>query len=264
MQSLGQPSQTSNPNAVLPDFVIIGAQKAGTSTMYAVLCNQPFMKSATEKELQYFSKRYNLGLDWYKQQFPANEDKTRSWITGEATPYYLFHPLAPKRLKETIPNAKLIVMLRNPIDRAMSHYYHERRLECEPFSFEDAVAAEPERLRGEVEKILAEPFYLSDEHQQHSYLERGKYADQLLRWFELFPREQFHICTAGDLKKNPEETYAAISKFLGVGKIDYSKIDDVNVLKYEPMHADTRQRLTEYFKPHNEKLYELLGRNLGW
>src|SRR6185295_9772010 len=138
----------------------------------------------------------------------------RQLISGEATPYYLLHPLVPERVARTLPDIRLIVLLREPVERAYSHYQLMRRERREPLSFPEAIAAEEKRLAGEVERIVADPSYRSRKHRNFSYVTRGLYADQLDHWLEHFPREQLLVLRAEDLLASPAETYAEVLAFL--------------------------------------------------
>jgi len=175
-----------------PQFIILGVQKGGTNSLYHYLCQHPQIVAATKKEIHFFSLNYAQGLDWYKSQFSPEADG-KYLLTGEGSPYYLFHPLVPQRLYESFPETRLIVLLRNPVDRAISHYYWQVKLGYESLSLEDAIHTEPQRLAGELEKISENPTYYSFHHQHYSYLSRGMYAEQLQRWMKLFPLKQFLI-----------------------------------------------------------------------
>jgi len=163
-----------------------------------------------------------------------------------------------------MPDVKIIAVLRNPIDRAYSQYHHEVRKGREQLPFEEAVDMEPRRLNGEYEKILADKYYHSEERHDHSYLERGKYAEQLDRWFQYFPRERFLILKSEDLFQNPAPLYKEVLEFLGLP--DYQEIcfEKLNAGKYTDMNSEHRERLSAYFKEPNQKLYELLKTDFGW
>jgi hypothetical protein len=173
----------------------------------------------------------------------------------------------PKRLCEALPCAKLIVLLRDPVDRAFSHYNLMKRKGRETLSFEDAVAAEPHRLASEDDKPSCEPHYCGEHHFYHSYLARGIYADQLQRWFNLFPREQIRVIKSEELYAQPERVVNETCEFLGVDGADrherYS-FEQFNATDSCPMPAPMRERLADFFRPHNERLYRLLRRNLHW
>ena len=172
-----------------PDFVIIGTQRGGTTSLHAYLSAHPQVITPVTKELHFLTDRYERGLDWYLGQFPR--ELPPDVITGEATPYALFHPLAPRRLLETAPAAKSIVLLRNPVERAYSHFLLERSRGEETLDFAAALDAELERLDGEEARLARDPAYVSHPHKHASYMARGEYVRQLERWFGVFPREQF-------------------------------------------------------------------------
>src|SRR3990172_222546 len=176
-----------------PDFFIVGAQKCGTTSLYNYLARHPCVLGATKKEIHYFSDLYDEGIGWYKSHFPSLLKKysgilvnRRVLITGEATPFYIFHPHAPERIGKLFPHAKIIMMFRNPVDRAYSHYRYHVKLGAEALSFEDAIAAEPERLADELGKMIADEHYNSYNYKMFSYLKRGIYIEQLRRWLDLF------------------------------------------------------------------------------
>ena len=185
-------------------------------------------------------------------------------MTGEGSPYYLFHPLVPQRLYESFPNTRLIVLLRNPVDRAISHYYWEVKLGYEPLSLEEAIAQEPERLQGEVEKICSDGTYFSFNHQHYSYLARGLYAEQLQRWMQFFPREQFLILKSEDLYCNSAKVVNQVFDFLEIPNYILPTYDKYNENDYPQTDSSIRQKLAAYFQPHNQKLTQLLGEDWSW
>jgi hypothetical protein len=187
-------------------------------------------------------------------------------MTGESSPYYMFHPLAVERLASTLPDAKLILLLRNPVDRAYSHYLHERRLGTEPLSFEEAIAREDERLDGEVEKIRSNRNYHSVNHQRYSYVARGRYADQLRNIFAFFPESQVLVLKSEDLYADPSATYGKVLDFLGLRGWDlegYPQHYASNSSRAE-MPKTLRRRLLDYFRPHNQELARYLNLELAW
>lgn len=254
------------PIRVLPDFAILGAQRSGTTTLYNNIIRHPAIFPASVKEVHFFDLFYQMGRNWYRAHFPTRMAMWRrsGAITGEGSPYYLFHPHAPRRMHETIPNARLIIILRNPIGRAQSHYEHTFRRKLENLPFQDAIAEEPGRLAGETAKILADKSYYSFNHQEYSYLARGLYADQLQAWEKYFPRDQMLVLINEELDADPDATYARIFEFLGVPPFSLGGFVRSNVAKYDKMSPELRERLAEYFRPHNQRLYEWLGRDLPW
>jgi hypothetical protein len=245
----------------LPDFLIIGAQKAGTTALYSYLRRHPEIGGPAWKEVSYFDRHYRRGTAWYRGQFPFRNDGR---IAGEASPGYLFHPLAPERVKETVPDAKLIVLLRNPVERALSHYHHEVALGREPLPFEEAIDAEPERTRGEEERLVREPGYFSHAWWDYTYVARGRYAEQLERWFALFPAEQLLVLASEEMSAEPALAYSRVLEFLERSPHELRSFPRVYRQTYDEMRPETRQRLEAEFEEPNARLYVLLGRDLGW
>jgi len=245
----------------LPDFLILGAQKAGTTALYSYLRWHPGITGPAWKEVSYFDRHYRRGVSWYRGHFPMGAGDR---IVGEASPGYLFHPLAPERVLATVPEAKLIALLRDPVGRALSHYHHEAALGREPLSFEQAIDAEPERTRGEEERMVLDPLYFSGAWWDHAYLARGRYAEQLERWFAVFPRAQLLVLPSENLAAEPGQTYARILDFLGAPPHQLGSYPRVYKQDYSEMNPETRRRLAEHFAEPNRRLYELLGRDLGW
>ena len=247
----------------LPDFLIIGAQKAGTTALYAYLRRHPAITGPSWKEVSYFDRHYGRGEAWYRGNFP-NRVRARGKLVGEASPSYIFHPLGPERVKALVPEARLVALVRHPVDRALSHYHHEVALGREPLRFEDALDAEEDRLRGEEERLAADPSYFSRAWWSHAYKSRGRYAEQLERWLAVFPREQLLILPSADLGGEPERTHTRVLDFLGAEPHRLDTYPRVYERQYEAMSPETRERLAAEFEASNRRLYELLGRDLGW
>ena len=205
----------------LPDFLIIGAQRSGTSSLYKWLGEHPNVAPSIRKETEYFTVRHDRGERWYRAHFPLGATRAigsrggnRPWQTFEATPDYLFDPRAPRRVHDLVPDAKLIVLLRNPKDRAISHYHHTRRLGYETLPIEDALSVEADRLDPEWAAIERDPDHEAKAFRRFSYVARSRYDEQLERWLELFPREKLLIVRSEDLFARPDEEYGAILRFL--------------------------------------------------
>ena len=255
----------------LPDFVIIGAHKSGTSSLYSFLTKHTAITSGVRKEIHYFSVGHNLGEMWYRAHFPTNLSKRRFYqktgqklLSGEASADYYFYPTVPSRMKNVLPNVKLIMILRNPVDRAYSHYHHMLKKKWETLSFEKAIEMEEERCAGEREKIIKDPHFIPKHFRAHAYLVQGIYADQLEDWFKHYSKRQFLILTTEDFRKNPQQTLNQVFDFLELPPFHVENLKDRNVGNYKEMNKDTRKFLIEYFKPHNERLYKLLQRDFDW
>ena len=254
----------------LPDFLVIGGQKCGTTALYAYLRWHPQITGPAWKEISYFDRHYGRGEAWYRGQFPSRPwlrltggRSRRLPLVGEASPSYVLHPHAPARVRELVPDVRLVVLLRDPVDRALSHYNHEVALGREPLSFEEALEREPERLDGELER-LGDTSYFSHAWWDHTYLARGRYAEQLERWLAVFPREQLLVLASERLRADPARTYAHVLEHLGASPYDLPRYPSIFEREYAPMAEETRRRLEEAFAPHNERLYALLGEDLGW
>ena len=253
----------TSPFRPLPDFLVLGAQKAGTTALYEYLRRHPQISGPSWKEVSFFDRHWARGESWYRGNFP-NVARTRGKHVGEASPSYVFHTLAPVRVQEVVPEARLIVLVRNPVDRALSQYNHEVALGREPLPFEEALDAEEERLCGEQERMAADPRYFSREWWSHTYKARGRYAEQLERWLAVFPREQLFVLPSDDLGSDPARAHAQVLEFLGASPQRLDSYPRVYEREYEPMKPETRERLAAEFEEPNRRLYELLGRDLGW
>jgi len=245
----------------LPDFLILGAQKAGTTALYAYLRWHPQVTGPSFKEVSFFDRHYPRGERWYRAHLPAWPGDR---VVGEASPSYLFHPLAPQRVAQMLPDARLIALLRNPVDRTFSHYQHEVALGREPLSFEEAIEREDERMQGEVEHMRRDPEYFSEAWWNYTYLARGRYAEQLERWFESFPRDRLLVLLTDELAADPSGTYGRVLEFLGVEARDLPSYPRIFEREYEQMAAETRARLERSFEEPNRRLASLLGRELPW
>ena len=250
----------------LPGILIIGPRRTGTTSIYQILRHHSLIYGVSRKEIKYFDCNYQRGLDWYRSFFPYQKDVEESdGLAIEASPYYIYHPLAAERIRKDFPDIKIITLLRNPIDRAYSNYHMNYDLGVELLpTFEEAIEAEPARLDGEVEKIIADPDHSLFNHMHLSYLNQGIYADQLKRWFSIFPREQILVLQSEKFFSEMPEVYAQILDFLGLPQEPLKFKKNPNPGKYPPMKAQTRQQLAEYFRPHNQRLYGLLGETYDW
>lgn len=219
------------------------------------------MTGPSWKEVSYFDRHYGRGVRWYRGHFPLRPGGRR---VGEASPGYLFHPLAPERVRSTVPDARLIVLLRDPVDRALSHYHHEVALGREPLSFEQALDAEPERTRGEEERTAREPGYFSHAWWDHTYIARGRYAEQLERWLAVFPRDRLLVLASEELAADTGGTYGRVLEFLGVPARGLETYPRVYEQEYAAMAEATRARLAREFEEPNRRLYDLLDRDFGW
>lgn len=240
----------TSPLRKLPDFVIIGAQKSGTSSLYYYLSQHPDLEMSAEKEIHYYNyyADHGRGLGWYKSFFPLKLGSAGR-RTGEASPNYLYLERAAERLKNDVPGVKLIVLLRNPVDRAYSEYnMHVRQHDAENLpSFEQAIA-NPD-LAAEVSRV---------------YLLRGRYADHIRSWLKHFDRDRFLFVKSEDLFANPRPVLGQVYRFLGLNEVYPPNLKAQEVGTYSELSPQTRASLNEYFRQPNEDLVELLGERFRW
>jgi hypothetical protein len=268
---------------LLPDFLIIGGQRCGTTSLYHYLKNCPQIFTPYKKEIHFFDEHYARGERWYRAQFPTvlekyvtGEIKHLTFRTGEATPYYIVDPRVPKRVKALLPRVKLIVLLRNPVDRAFSHHWLMSSKGLETLTFREAVASEQERTAGEREKMLRDERYLSHKIRCFAHLGTGIYVDQLQHWMQFFPREQFLILRSEDMFADPAAVVAQTLAFLDIPKAEIETLLDQQQHRktfenrnkvrasVSKMDDDLRAHLVDYFRPHNARLRDYLGRDFNW
>jgi len=254
----------------LPDFIIIGAAKSGTTSLYDYLSQHPSVHSALWKEIYFFDRYFPRGINWYRSNFQYKIQKLfstkilkKKFLTGEATPTYFHHPLTAKRISEFLPNIKLIVLLRNPIDRAYSHYQMEKKLGYEELTFEEAINSETSRLEGESEKMFKDLNYFSFKRQIFSYVTTGFYADHLELWMKYFPKNQLLIINSQDLEKNTDKIFQEVLIFLELNPY-IAKFKNHNVGKYDKIKENTKKILIDKFELENKKLYKLINKNFNW
>lgn len=243
----------------LPKFLIIGAQKAGTTSLYEYLVEHPDILPTKTKEVHYFDENYHRGTSWYRSYFPL-EELTDNKITGEASPLYIFRPEVPQRVKALLPDVKIILLLRDPAKRAISHIHHMKRKGLEKRSL-DELFADGFDARLHAEDALTDPW----RQKIYSYLSRGLYARQLKEWFRYFDREQFLILKSEDLYKDTAGLYAKTLDFLEMhpyGGVNFEKAHNQHA--YKRPDEELLASLQQWYKPHNDELEALLGRSMDW
>lgn len=247
-----------------PAFLIIGAQKAGTSSLFRYLSQHPDIRLPKRKELHFFDLRYENGTDWYEGQFPASS-LLSGQITGEATPFYLFHPLVPERVFNHYPDIRLIVLLRNPVDRAYSHFHMERNRNNEPEdSFMCAVELEFDRIAFEKQQITDGLINSGNKFRNWSYISRGLYGQQIARWLQYFPAEQFLFIKSEDFYTDTIHQLERVHDFLHIPHIPPTDISPVNTNQYPDLSSSDRKKLEEHFREDGQLLRKLIGNHFSW
>lgn len=260
---------------VSPDFVIVGAKRAGTTSLFRYLEQHPgiagtFPRRSRIKGARFFDTNFHRGIAWYRSHFPTRLQMRRlersngfRAVTGEASPYYLFHPWAAARAGRVVPEARLVILLRNPVDRAYSHYRERVRHGDEDLSFEEAIEREPERLRGEMDRLLGDKRYYSRHHEHHSYVSQGRYLESLKRWLALFPRERVLLLKSEDFFRDPQGVYSKVLLFLGLPQLELTSFEAHNFHLGQPMQPRTRERLLVAYRDDNRRLAESLDMDLS-
>lgn len=249
-----------------PKFLIIGVQKGGTTSLYQYLLEHPQVLPAATKEVHFFDLQWDQGKDWYLQQFAHDPEIERSsnWITGEASPYYVFHPLVPQRVWEFDPSLKIIVLLRDPVARALSHYYHEVRWGFETLEIEAAFAAEADRLSGELTQFAADPHYQSYAYQHYSYAARGRYLEQLEAWRSRFGSNQMLVLNSEKFYQSTADSLQRVVQFLELQPYDFpgfnNQFEKHNAGAYTLPDQELQKKLNSQFQVANQQLKDYLQR----
>lgn len=244
-----------------PTWLIAGAQKTGTTSLFELLATHPEVRRPELKEIDYFTWFYHRPRSWYRSFFPL---AVGGGVTGEASPSYLYDIRTPARVARDLPEARIIVLLRNPVDRAISHYHHERARGLEPLGLEAALDAEAARLAGERERVRREETYVSIALRHWSYVDRGRYASQLERWLEVVPRDRMLVMFAESLFGHPQQAYTRVLSFLGLDGFAPPLVDAQNANTYTAAPSALRRRLHDVFAQDNERLFGLLGERFRW
>ncbi len=249
----------------LPDFLVIGGQRCGTTSLFRALMSHPQVRRAQlHKGVNYFDLNYDRGEAWYRGHFPTRPTPNEQRVF-DASGYYMFHPQAPARIAADLPGIKLVAMVRDPVERAYSAYKHElaRGYEWER-SFGRALDLEPARLEGEVERMLADPAYQSFNHRHHAYHGRGEYARLLAPFVERLGRDRLLVIESESFFADPESEFRRLVDFLEIDEILPTSFDRYNARPGAGLDEDLATGLRASFESHDEALAELLGRAPVW
>jgi len=249
----------------LPDFIVAGVQKGGTTFLYQEMLRHPEIRGSLTKEVHFFDAHFDRGVDWYSGMFPRSPRHSKI-IRGEASPAYIFHPDGVRRIASTIPDARLIVVLRDPVQRALSHYQHERRLGFETAaSFEEALELEDERVDGEFQRLVDGSLATSFAVGHFGYTRRGLYAEQLKRATSLIGRDKLLVLISEEMFADPVAATATALEFVGATPHAIDTVGDNDMaFVSEPMEDETEETLRKAFAEPNAELAEFLRRDLPW
>ena len=254
---------------VLPDVIIVGAMKCGTSSLSAYLAQHPQLLRSLVKEVHFFDGGLDSAVDTFKEghsryraYFPLKKNMTAHSKAFEASPSYLFNPLVPKRIFDCLPDTKIIVISRNPTDRAISHYFHEKRKGREKLPIMEAFKEEDKRLKS----VLETKDYKSNAFLHYSYKSRGLYKQQIDRYLKYFPKKQILILNSDELFCETNKTLRKVFEFVDVDlKFEVKDLKARHVSKNKSdVDPEVYAYLNSFFLPHNQAFYELIGESYGW
>lgn len=258
----------TSPIRRLPDFIVIGVVKGGTTSLLKYLDQHPSIMVSVKKEIHFFDEHFDKGLLWYRQHFPLQSWSNQPQIlTGEASPaYFCQSSLAPARIHQVVPQVKLILLLRNPVDRAYSHYCHRYRRQAETeTSFAKLALEEKSRL---TEKLSDWSLQFDSQNNRPRlscyHLASGLYIIHLQNWLEYFSPQQLLVLNSDDLFKQPRQVVHQVSQFLDLPDPPNLNFPIYNSGSYKELDTGLRQKLCQFFEPYNHQLYQLLDTDFGW
>lgn len=272
--ALVQFGRFSAASRVLPDFLIIGTKRGGTTSLWNYLLDHPLVPrmfpAPNTKSTHYFEENWRRGERWYRSHFPT-ERRMRALQrrhgarpkVGEASPLYMFDPRVPARVHALMPDVRPIVLVRDPVERAFSHWKERRGNGLEPLDFADALAAEPSRIAGEYERLATDPYYFSEPLDWYAYRARGRYIEHLRAWLELFG-DRLLVLLSEDLYARPEQTYRLVLDHIGLPAHEPPSFEVYNDRRSAPIDPAIRTELADHFAPYNTALEHALGRSLPW
>lgn len=272
LRAVGTATAAARPG---PELLVIGAKRGGTTSLWKYLTMHPgvlptFPRAEQVKGTYFFDENWERGTAWYRSHFPTTA--TRSLVerrlgyppvTFEASPYYLFHPHAPTRARSVVPNAIVVALLRDPVERAFSHW-KERRNHTEDLGFEAALEAEALRTNGEEARMLDDPSRVSMAHRHQTYVAQGCYAPMLERWFEAYGRERVVVEAAETFYADPQAFVDVLCDRLSLPRHDLGAVEPFNSEPSADMDPSTRAHLRTVFAPHVDAVEALLGRPMPW
>ncbi|MQW74768.1 sulfotransferase [Nocardioides sp. dk4132] len=267
----------TSPWRPAPDFLVIGTKRGGTTSMFDYLLQHPgllglYPQVRGKKSTDYFFRETHRGERWYRSHFHARPYRAvlgarlgHAPLGGEASPYYVWDPRIAAAVRRVAPGVRSIMLVRDPVKRAWSHYQERVENGVEPLGFADALAAEEDRTAGELERMAADPTYYATAHDWYSYRARGIYLPQIRNWLASFPPEQLLVLRSEDLYADPQAVLDRTCAFLGLPPARLSRTSGLNASRRsDPVPARERDRLAQFFAPHNAELEQFLGRPLGW
>lgn len=267
----GAPGRLDPRQHELPTFLIAGAQRCGTTSLFRALTAHPAVMESSRREVHYFDLNYDRGPQWYRSHFPSHAaaDRRSTAVAepvqiGESSPYYLFHPAVPQRIARDLPAAKIVVLIRDPVERAVSAHRHEVQHGYEREPLGRALELEAARTEGEPERLLADPAARSYAWQHYAYIARGKYVEQLVRLCDAVDRPRVMVVDAHDFFVDPMPVFTKVLAFLGLSAGKPRSFDRHNAAPRLPVDDQVRERLSEEFEGSDRALATFLGWTPSW
>lgn len=254
----------SAPFRTLPNFIIIGVKRCGTTTLYEQLSEHPCIEKSAHDNLGFFNNNFELGLNWYRSHFVTNskkrqiEKKYGKFTTYDVTSSYIQNKQTAENIFKTLPNVKLILILRNPSDRAYSEYNQNIIDENESRDFEELIKKEIEEIENTSDENLK---FCSD---KINLVKKGIYIKQVLPWLKIFPREQILIISTEELGEKTDETYNKIFRFLELPEYKIKNKQRYRRGTYEKMSDEARKILDNFYEQYNNELFQKIEKNFEW
>lgn len=252
----------------LPNFIVIGAQKSGTSSMFSYLKQHPQVLRPIFKEPYFFDRHYHRGLRWYGSNFPAqravgrlNDRTGRPHLTFEATATYIFDEQVPGRIARDLKTRKFILLLRNPAERVISAYWHARRMGIESRSLTEVVETDMRRYQAEAAGIKDAG---TPPTSRPNFLKRGIYHEAVARWQSVFSPDDLLVLQSETLFAEPARAMTQVFQFLDLPEPESIDFEPRNVGGYKERDAEVRKLLQDFYRPHNEKLNGITRTKLHW
>lgn len=258
-----------------PELIVIGAKRGGTTSLWKYLDSHPgilatFPRAEQIKGTYFFDEEWARGERWYRSHFPTDHVRAKAAarlgydpIAFEASPYYLFHPQAPARAHQVAPGALIVALLRDPVERAFSHY-KERSNHTETLTFAEALAAEEERTAGEEARLLRDPTAISPAHRHQTYVAQSRYAPMLDRWFGAYGRDNVLVTEAEDFYADPQALCDEITTRVGLPRHDLGSPEPFNSEPSADMDPEVRAQLRASLDDDIEAVEAMLGRPMPW
>ena len=255
-----------------PDFLLVGAQRCGTTSLFRALMSHPnVLRANLHKGVNYFDVNHERGRRWYLSHFPLAARARRLAAAGQdhaqvfdASGYYMFHPHAPSRIAAELPGVKIVAMVRDPVERAFSAYKHEKARGFETEPLDRALALEDGRIEPELARMLADPTYQSAVYRHQAYRRRGHYAEQLQQFADLLGRDRVHVVQSERFFSTPEDEYGRLLEFLDLPRVMPGSFDQYNPRPSAPLDPAVSDQLRAHFEPYDAQLEAFLGARPAW